>query len=400
VLRKPQLGPTLGLVLCVIAFGALSPHFLDPQSLTAISKGTSEVGIVAVAVTLLMIAGELDLSVGAVYACAPVLWVILFRYDGLLPILALAVALAAAAGVGLVNGLTTVRFGVPSIIATLGMFFALEGLNNLLIGGGDLVITDRDWLLSLLGQQLGNSPFFAALLWLLVIACVGGFLLTRTAFGNWAQATGGRAGVAQAMGVPVARVKFSIFVLTAVLAGFAGCLQTVYLRGVTAAQGQDLALLAITASVVGGTSIFGGSGSVIGAVLGALLVSVIHVGLIVIGAPGTFYVSFVGVFLVIVVIVNSRLSALQADCALVKPAPLIEAAHIVQRFGWTEVHPGPADGAAQSWPRPHARNRAGVPGPGHPGGTQPVAELLHWQRAPPRMVWSWSAGCRMDAERV
>jgi len=111
------------------------------------------------------------------------------------------------------------------------------------------------------------------------------------------------------MGVPVGPVKVSLFVLTAVLAGFAGCLQTAYLRSVTAAQGQDLALLAITASVVGGTSIYGGSGSVIGAVLGALLLSVLQVGLIVVGAPGTFYVTFIGVFLVVVVIVNSRLTA-------------------------------------------------------------------------------------------
>jgi simple sugar transport system permease protein len=310
-LRKPELGPTLGLILAVAVFSALSPHFFDPQSLTAISTGASEVGVVAVAVSLLMIAGELDLSVGAVYSFVPVLWVILFKYNGFLPILALAIALAIAALIGLASGLTTVRFGVPSFIATLGMFFALEGLDNLLIGGGDLVITERSRLLDVLGQQLGSSPFFAALLWLLATTVWGWFLLTRTAYGNWTQAAGGRLGVAQAMGVPVGAVKVSAFVMTAVLAGFAGCLQTAYLRSVTAAQGQDLALLAITASVVGGTSIYGGSGSVIGAVLGALLVSVIQVGLILIGAPGTFYVTFIGVFLVIVVIVNSRLTALQ-----------------------------------------------------------------------------------------
>ncbi|MBV9322399.1 MAG: ABC transporter permease [Chloroflexi bacterium] len=309
VLRQAELGPTLGLALAVAVFSLLSPHFFDPQSLTAITTGASEVGIVAVAVSLLMIAGELDLSVGAVYAFIPVLWVILFRYDGLLPIVALAIALAGAALVGLVSGLTTVRFSVPSIIVTLGMFFALEGLNNLLIGGGDLVVSDRDWLLDVFGQRLGSTPFFAALLWLLVITFLGWFLLTRTAYGNWTQAAGGRLGVARAMGVPVGPVKVSLFVLTAVLAGFAGCLQTAYLRSVTAAQGQDLALLAITASVVGGTSIYGGSGSVIGAVLGALLLSVLQVGLIVVGAPGTFYVTFIGVFLVVVVIVNSRLTA-------------------------------------------------------------------------------------------
>ena len=310
-LRKPELGPTLGLVLTVAVFSILSPHFLDAQSLTAISTGASQVGIVAVAVSMLMIAGELDLSVGAVYAFVPVLWVTLFKYIGAPPVLALGIALASAALIGLTSGIIRVRFGVPSFIATLGMFFALVGLNNLLIGGGDMVLTERNWLFDALGQQLGRTPFFAALAWLLAFTVSGWFLLTRTAFGNWTLAAGGREGIAQSMGVPVGTVKVSVFVVTAVLAGFAGCLQAAYLRSVTAAQGQDLALLAITAAVVGGTSIYGGSGSVIGAVLGATLVSVIQVGLIVVGAPGTFYVTFIGVLLVVVVIVNERLSAVQ-----------------------------------------------------------------------------------------
>lgn len=310
-LRKPELGPTLGLILTVGVFSILSPHFLDAESLTAISTGASQVGIVAVAVSMLMIAGELDLSVGAVYAFVPVLWVILFKYIGAPPVLALGIALASAALIGLTTGIIRVRFGVPSFIATLGMFFALVGVNNLLIGGGDMVLTERNWLFDVLGQRLGRTPFFAAVAWLLAFTVIGWFLLTRTAFGNWTLAAGGRHGVAQSMGVPVGNVKISVFGLTAVLAGFAGCLQTAYLRSVTAAQGQDLALLAITAAVVGGTSIYGGSGSVIGAVLGAILVSAIQVGLIVAGAPGTFYVTFIGVLLVVVVVVNARLSALQ-----------------------------------------------------------------------------------------
>jgi simple sugar transport system permease protein len=311
LVRVRELGPAVGLVLAIVVFASLSPHFFDPQSLTAITTIASTVSVVAVAVSLLMISGEFDLSVGTIYAFTPIVWVILFKYNGYDPLVALVIALAIAALFGLLNGVVTVGFNVPSFIATLGTFFALEGLNNLLIGGGDLVITEKSPLLDILGQRLGDSPFYAPLIWTLCIAAVAWFVLSRTTYGNWVMAAGGRRGVALSMGVPVGPVKMTNFVMTALLAGFAGCLETSYLRSVTQAQGQDLALLAITAIVVGGTSIYGGTGSIIGAVLGAFLVSTIQVGLILIGAPGTFYVTFIGLLLVVVVIVNSRLAILQ-----------------------------------------------------------------------------------------
>jgi simple sugar transport system permease protein len=318
-LRKQELAPTLGLLVAGAVFNARSSHLFDPQSLTAISTAASTLGIVAVAVCALMIAGEFDLSVGTMFAFVPILWVILFKYNGVPILTALLLSLLIAAVVGLSNGILSVRFGVPSFITTLGMFFALEGLSNLLIGGGDLIIAapqQGSAVLELLGRRLGDSPFYAPLLWMVAVAAIGSFVLTKTTYGNWTFAAGGRSGVARSLGVPVGGVKITSFMVTALLAGFSGCLQTAYLGSVTAAQGQDLALLAITAIVVGGTSIRGGSGSVIGAVLGAILVSVIQVGLILIGAPGTFYVTFIGLFLIAVVIGNSRLAVLQR---LVRP---------------------------------------------------------------------------------
>jgi len=313
-LRKQELAPALGLLIAGALFNARSSHLFDSQSLTAISTEASTLGIVAVAVCLLMIAGEFDLSVGTVYAFVPVVWVILFKYNGVPILIALLLSLLVATGVGLSNGIVAVRFGVPSFITTLGMFFALEGLNNLLVGGGDMVINEPDRgsvVVAALGQRLGGSPFYASLVWTVAVATLGWMVLTRTTYGNWTFAAGGRVGVARSLGVPIGGVKIASFALTGLLAGFAGCLQTAYLGSVTSAQGQDLALLAITAIVVGGTSIHGGSGSVVGAVLGAVLVSLIQVGLILIGAPGTFYVTFIGLFLIAAVIGNARLTLLQ-----------------------------------------------------------------------------------------
>jgi ribose/xylose/arabinose/galactoside ABC-type transport system permease subunit len=142
---------------------------------------------------------------------------------------------------------------------------------------------------------------------MLVIAAIVSFVLTRMRYGNWTFATGGKAGPAKAMGVPTARVKRINFVLASFLAGLAGCMQFAYLRGVTQAQGQNYELLAITAAVLGGTSLFGGTGTIWGSVIGALLLASIQIGLVLIGVPGSFYVTFIGIMLVLVVISNVRL---------------------------------------------------------------------------------------------
>ncbi|MHB8612025.1 MAG: ABC transporter permease [Candidatus Dormibacteraceae bacterium] len=297
--------------MAVVAFNAASPYFFTHQSLIAITSTAAPVSVVAVAVSFLLISGEFDLSVGTMYAFTPIVWIILFQQQGWDPTLALAAALLLACLFGLANGLITVLFRVPSFIVTLGAFFVLEGLNNLLIGGGDFVINGNQPIIGLLGAKLGNTPFYATVLWMLGVVFVGWFVLTRMTYGNWSIAAGSNPAIARAMGVPVGRVKIANFVVTALLAGFAGCLQSAYLRSVTQGQGQDLALLAITAIVVGGTSIYGGTGSIIGAAIGAFLVSVIEVGLILVGAPGTFYISFIGGVLVVAVILNSRLTRLQ-----------------------------------------------------------------------------------------
>jgi simple sugar transport system permease protein len=275
--------------------------------MTAVSTIASTVGIVAIGVTMLMISGDFDLSVGQNFAFTPIVWAILFVSNDMNEWVALAIALAMAVGVGLVNGFVTTVFRIPSFITTLGMFFVLQGLNNLLISGHQLIFFEPSLAMDVLGAKVGTGPFYMPLLWMLAIAAVVSFVLTRTRYGNWTFATGGRAGPAKAMGVPTARVKRINFVLASFLAGLAGCMQFAYLRGVTQAQGQNYELLAITAAVLGGTSLFGGTGTIWGSIIGALLLSTIQIGLVLIGVPGSFYVTFIGIMLVLVVISNVRL---------------------------------------------------------------------------------------------
>ena len=307
LLKIPEFAPGLGLIVVVLFFTLQTANFWSPQTMTAISTVASTIGIVAVGVTMLMISGEFDLSVGQNFAFTPIIWAILFVTFGMNEWLALAVALACAVAVGLVNGYVTTLFGIPSFITTLGMFFVLQGLNNLLISGHQLIMFDPSLSMTLLGAEIGKTPFYMPLVWMFVIALVFWFVLSRLRYGNWTFATGGKVGPAKAMGVPTARVKRINFVVSSVLAGLAGCMQFAYLRGVTQAQGQNYELLAITAAVLGGTSLFGGSGTIWGSIIGAFLLSSIQIGLVLIGVPGSFYVTFIGVMLVIVVIANVRL---------------------------------------------------------------------------------------------
>jgi simple sugar transport system permease protein len=307
LLKVRELAPGLGLLGVAVFFSLQTSNFWSPQTITAISTIASTIGIVAVGVTMLMISGEFDLSVGQNFAFTPIVWAILFVTNDVNEWLALVVALGLATSVGLTNGFVTTVFGIPSFITTLGMFFVLQGLNNLLISGHQLIMFEPSTAMAVLGARIGSTPFYMPLVWMLAIAAAFWFVLTRLRYGNWTLATGGKVGPARAMGVPTALIKRTNFVISSLFAGLAGCMQFAYLHGVTQAQGQNYELLAITAAVLGGTSLFGGTGTIWGTIIGAFLLATIEIGLVLIGVPGSFYVTFIGVMLVVVVIANVRL---------------------------------------------------------------------------------------------
>lgn len=308
LLRLRELGPAFGLVAVAAVFTLVAGEKVwSPQTQKAVTDGAALVGIVAVGVTILMISGEFDLSVGQNFAFTPIVWALLFVEYGWNEWAALAVALGIAALIGLTNGLVTTIFRIPSFIATLGMFFVLQGLNNLLISGHQLLAFEDHPAMTLLGGRIARSPFSMPLVWMLLIALLGWFALAKLRFGNWTYATGGKVGPAKAMGVPTNRVKRVNFVVCSVLAGLAGCMQFAAIRSVTQAQGDKYELFAITAAVLGGTSLFGGTGTIAGSVIGAFLLLSIQIGLVLVGAPGSFYVTFIGLMLVVVVISNVRL---------------------------------------------------------------------------------------------
>jgi simple sugar transport system permease protein len=155
-------------------------------------------------------------------------------------------------------------------------------------------------------------------LWFVGLTVLLWYVLERTGYGNWSAAAGGRAGVARAMGVPTKRVKLINFMICSSFAALSGIMQFASYGAASAQDGQDYELFAIVAAVIGGTSLFGVTGTVIGAFIGALILGMLQAGLILIGVPGSWYQPLIGVILVIAVIVNVRLSNLSLGAAFAR----------------------------------------------------------------------------------
>jgi simple sugar transport system permease protein len=306
-MEKPELAAGMLLILLGIVFQFRSNgFFLSPDNLRGVLGLIPETGLVAIGVTLLMIAGEFDLSVGSVFALMPMVAGKLMEGDmAFLP--AVLIGFAVAAFIGLLNGLITIRFGIPSFITTLGMLFIARSLTVVISGGFPPLLPDElpTWLFT---QFVGPGGLIRmSFLWFLAVALLAGALLSLTNFGNWIKSTGGYLEAASSLGIPVNRVKITCFVLSSLLAGFAGLIQVLRLGSPLPSIGEGLELQAVASAVIGGTALTGGVGTVLGAIIGALLIRVIDNGLVLSQVDGNWFKFAIGSLTILAVIGNSWL---------------------------------------------------------------------------------------------
>ncbi|HLF81992.1 MAG TPA: ABC transporter permease [Anaerolineales bacterium] len=297
-------------------FALAAENFLTPLSIANILTFASISGIVVVGVAVLMISGEFDLSVGSTFAVASYVFAL-----GLIaevpPLLCLLAALVVSALLGLLNGLIVTTTGIPSFIATLGTMLAYRGIARA-IGGSDFAFYSGEPLLlfRILNAPLDSlnksfSPaatFRISILWFGLIAVLLAQVLRRTRFGNWVFATGGNRGAALSLGVPVRRVVVANFVLAGLLAGVASVLQFAHRSSVDPLRGEGLELIAVAACVIGGLRLTGGSGSILGACLGMLLLQMLEQGLVLMQIPVQVFQAVAGLILIIAVISNTYLT--------------------------------------------------------------------------------------------
>lgn len=307
LLGRREVGVAVALVLVFIVFFSMKREFLGAGTLGDIATVAAELGVVAIGVSFPMIAGEMDLSVGSNFALSGMVLAMLITKSGWNPWLALLVALACGAGIGAVNGLVTLYARIPSFITTLGAMMFWRGIALYLSQGWPISIFEDVPLLRWLGGARVLSTAHISAVWWLVIGLVFCLLLEKTAYGNWVFATGGKRAAARALGVPDTKVKMTNFIITGALAAMSGCLQLGRMGSMSPVWGQELSLEAIAAAVVGGNSLSGGIGTIFGAMLGAVTMASIRIGLVMVGAPSYWYMSFVGFIVVAAVALNVKL---------------------------------------------------------------------------------------------
>ncbi len=305
-LQKPELAATLLLILLVIVFQVRSNSvFLSIDNMRSILGILPEAALVAVGVTLLMICGEFDLSVGSVFAFMPMTMAVLV-VAGWPFWLAVLAGLALCAFIGFLNGWITIRFDIPSFITTLGMMFMARSMVVVVSGGFPPRIKPGEIPSWVFVGYVDDSGFFrASVLWFIGIAALIGYLLARTNFGNWVRATGGFLPAASALGIPVARVKIATFMICSVLAGFAGMIQALRLNSYLPSLGEGMELQAVAAAVIGGTSLSGGIGSIVGGLIGATLIRVIDNGMVMSQVNASWFKFAIGALTILAVIGNS-----------------------------------------------------------------------------------------------
>jgi simple sugar transport system permease protein len=306
-LEKPELAGVALLGLLTLVFEIRSNGvFLSAENLRGILGLLPEVGLVSIGVTVLMICGEFDLSVGSMFALMPVS-VALMTNAGLPFIPAMLLGLLIAALVGFTNGFITLTFNIPSFITTLGMLFIVRSLTVVITGGFPPLLAS-ELPIGVFTQFVGPGGLLrASFLWFALIALAIGAMLGGSNFGNWIHATGGFVDAAAAMGVPVRRVKIASFVLCAMLAGFAGTIQVFRLGAPLPSIGDGLELQAVAAAVIGGTALTGGIGTVLGAIVGALLIRVIDNGLVLSRVDANWFKFAIGGLTIFAVVANSWL---------------------------------------------------------------------------------------------
>jgi simple sugar transport system permease protein len=282
--------------------------FLSHDNLVNISQGTAPYAIVAVGEVLLLVSGEIDLSAGMVFTLAPFLMHYFVDYYGMYPILAIVVALLAGAAIGLVNGAVTVLLKVPSFVTTLGTLFLVQGIT---------LTTSHAYPAEIPPAAQGLAGWFghadwSELIWCLAIVAVFHIVLIRTRWGLHTVAVGGNLLGASEAGIKVARIKIGNFMVTGGLAAFAGILEAFRTSTIDPSSGGTGAMFtAVSAAVIGGTALAGGSGTVIGALLGALVLAELQNGFNLIGISANPFNIILGAAILVSMILNVHLARLR-----------------------------------------------------------------------------------------
>lgn len=324
LLVRPETGAVAGSVAVWIFFAIIagSSGFVSLRGASNYLSVAAELTIQAVPVTLLMIGGEFDLSVGStVGACGMVIAILSTTY-GWNIWAAIPVALLLAVLIGMLNGYLVLRTGLPSFIITLGTSYILLGattgltvqLTGLTVVGGIDQAPGYSSAQAVFATALGGgNQFPIELIWAVALVALATWVLVGTPFGNWIFGVGGDANAARNTGVPVWRVKILLFIGTAVCSCLLAIIQVVTFTSADVLRGQGNEFYAIVSSVIGGVLLTGGYGSAVGAMFGALAFGMVQEGIVFAGIDADWYKAFIGVILLLAVLLNNYVRKLAME---------------------------------------------------------------------------------------
>jgi simple sugar transport system permease protein len=308
LLRRPEAGALIGLIGVITFFSIVGGiEFLYPSSVGSWLSRAAALGIVAIPVGLLMIAGELDISVGATITSGALITALVSGYYEMPIVLGILASLGFGAVVGLLNGFLVVRTGVPSFIVTLGTLFAVSGLllgaTVVLTGTTSIALTAPEIIRNTFGAYFGG--FQVLVLWWIGITAAFVFFVHLSPYGNWIFAMGGDKVSARNAGIPTDRMTILLFVLSSVCASFVGMSQAILFQSVQATPQLTLIFNTIIAVVVGGVLLTGGFGSVIGIFFGTITFAVVTQGIYYTSFDQTWSNMVIGILLLGAVLMNN-----------------------------------------------------------------------------------------------
>lgn len=284
--RQRELTVFAATVMLFFILAVFVPQFFTAGNLIELLRQIAITGIVGVAMTYLIIAGEFDISVGSQVGLASVVMAVAIAQFGLDPWTALMLTLVMGALLGAFNAFFVIVIGIPSFIVTLASLTLFRGVAVLVSGGWPISVRgaypDTSAIQVLTGGDIAGIPVHV--LWMVTLAVVCGRILTSTRFGAHVYATGGNAQAARVMGIQTRRVKLVCFVMLGVFCALAGALLLGFLKSAQPLAAASLELEVIAAVIIGGTALFGGAGHVSGTILGAFLIGMIRNGMILAGA--------------------------------------------------------------------------------------------------------------------
>ncbi len=310
MVRRPEAGSFLGLVAVFIFFAIFGGQvFLSPAGYASWLNVAAEIGIVALPVGLLMIAGEMDLSVGAVIPAASLTVAIVSGFYGLPEIVGIVAGLSVGVLVGFFNATMVIRTQVPSLIVTIGSMFGVMGLTLgftvLIAGSTGVFMVPSPITQMLLGQFIGGM-FQVTILWWVLFAAVFFFLLHVSPVGSWIFALGGDKTSARNAGIPTGRLTIALYMLSGFSSAFVGVSQVLVYHSAQVLAGQSFIFNSIMCVVIGGVLLTGGAGSVVGIVMGTLTFAIVNQGIYFTGIDPNVGSVIIGALLLVAVMMNDR----------------------------------------------------------------------------------------------